>query len=76
VVRRKALVVDDEIFNAVTLKRMLETHFNFDVSLAYRGDEALKVIFETPSNRCEFDIIFMDINMPGKSGVEVDQFIH
>ncbi len=60
----KALVVDDNPFNREVLKTGLSSE-GFDVEESRNGKEALSRIDETP-----FDIIFMDLLMPGMDGFE------
>ena len=58
------LVVDDSLLARLTVKQALE-HLNGDceVHLAANGDEALTAVPPSP-----FDIVFMDLNMPGEDG--------
>lgn len=65
----KALVVEDTIFNMELATRMLQA-LNFIVDGAENGVIALE-LFETNS----YDIIFMDINMPIKDGLEATKEI-
>ncbi len=66
----KALVAEDNIINQKLIKKTLED-FGLEVDLADNGLEALDK-FKT--NR--YDIVFMDIQMPVKDGVEAMQEIH
>jgi two-component system chemotaxis sensor kinase CheA len=59
------LVVDDTPFFRMMEKKYLESA-GFDVELAHNGTEALEMI----ENR-EFDLVVLDIIMPGMSGFEV-----
>ncbi len=64
--RYKILVVDDERIN----RKVLENHLTiagYDIVEARSGDEALNVL----SNADPFDLILLDIMMPGISGFEV-----
>ena len=65
----KALVAEDNMINQKLIKRTLED-IGFDVSLANNGLEA----FEKRKNN-QFDVIFMDIQMPVLDGVEATQEI-
>ncbi|MCS7229690.1 MAG: response regulator [Candidatus Kryptonium sp.] len=62
---KKILIVDDDI----TIQRLIEfvlRKFNVDVLIASGGDEAIDIArSEKP------DLIFLDVMMPGKSGIEV-----
>ncbi|MBU0762521.1 MAG: response regulator [Candidatus Altiarchaeota archaeon] len=55
----KVMIVDDEIHTVRLVKRLLERE-GYDVSFAYNGDEALKVLSSvTP------DVMLLDIMMHG-----------
>ena len=61
----RMLVVDDK----ANIRALLETAFverGFDVVTASTGEEAIDLISGQP-----FDIILTDLNMPGKSGMDV-----
>ena len=62
------LVVDDSLLARLTVKQALE-HVNGDceIHLAANGDEALAAV----SAAGPFDIVFMDLNMPGEDGFAV-----
>ncbi|MEI6043528.1 MAG: response regulator [Chloroflexota bacterium] len=63
--KRKILVVDDSALVAEAVKAKLEAN-NYDVQLAYSGEEALdKVSGELP------DLMILDVYMPGMDGFEV-----
>ena len=65
----KVLLVDDEKeFTAVLAKR-LELR-DFDVAVADSGDKALGLLHEQ-----NFDIVLLDVLMPGKGGIETLQAI-
>jgi CheY-like chemotaxis protein len=61
----KTLVVDDNIITGKILAKILEKEFNHKVTCVISGNEALELL----SNE-NFDIIFMDIDMPKQNGVE------
>lgn len=61
----KILVVDDAIENCNLFKLYLEKA-QAQVDVAYSGEEALKRTSEK-----DFDLIFLDLQMPGKDGFEV-----
>lgn len=65
----KALVAEDNLINQKLIKRTLED-IGIEVSLANNGLEA----FEKRKNN-QFDVIFMDIQMPVLDGVEATQEI-
>ncbi|CUT02555.1 response regulator transcription factor [Candidatus Chrysopegis kryptomonas] len=62
---KKVLIVDDDI----TIQRLLEfilRKFDVDVLISGDGDSAIELIkSEKP------DLVFLDVMMPGKNGIEV-----
>lgn len=63
----KTLIVEDSHIFRQILKDTLHYHFpQMDIAEAENGEEALKKIILTPP-----DIIFMDIKLPGVSGLEL-----
>ena len=64
--RLRVLVVDDHDLFRSGLRRLLQEHDDLDVVAdARRGDEAVEKAAEL-----EPDVVVMDVNMPGMSGVE------
>ena len=59
------LIVDDQIENIYSLKRLLESK-NFEVDTASSGEEALKKVLKT-----DYALIILDVQMPGIDGFEV-----
>ena len=60
----KVLLVDDEKDFVETLDERLQIR-DFNVTTAFSGDEAIKLVEEN-----DFDVIVLDVQMPGKSGIE------
>jgi two-component system response regulator CpxR len=60
----KVLLVDDEKDFVETLAQRLEMR-EFNVKTALDGDEALGLIRES-----EFDVVVLDVLMPGKDGIQ------
>jgi DNA-binding NtrC family response regulator len=58
------LLVDDEKDFVESLAERLQLR-DFNVATALNGDEAIKLVEEN-----EFDVIVLDVQMPGKDGVE------
>ena len=58
------LLVDDEKDFVESLAERLQLR-DFNVATALSGDEALKLVEEN-----DFDVIVLDVKMPGKDGVE------
>ena len=60
----RILLVDDEKDFVDTLSQRLVMR-KFDVTTSLSGDEAVKLIKKT-----EYDVVVLDVQMPGKSGIE------
>lgn len=65
----KILVVDDEEKIVSQLKKFLEKK-GHSVDIAIEGDKALSLIKEDG-----YDIVFLDENMPGLTGLELVEYI-
>lgn len=67
----KVLIAEDEYSNFQLIRRLLEKYYEVDIIYAKNGQEAVEL--------CELnndiDVIFMDIRMPIKSGVQALQEI-
>ena len=63
--RPKVLLVDDKVRNLVLIKNIL-TPLNLDFYIAKNGEEAIKRVTQT-----NFDMVLLDILMPGIDGYEV-----
>ncbi len=62
---RVALVVDDQEYNRIVLADLLQS-MGFTVHTAQEGEAALAL-----AGRQNFDVVFLDFNLPGISGVDV-----
>ncbi len=62
----KILIVDDEQLSLDRLKRLLGRLGYEDITQALLPEEALQFIKDEP-----FDVVFLDINMPNISGIEL-----
>lgn len=60
----RVLLVDDEKDFVDTLSQRLIMR-KFDVTTSLSGDEAVKLI-----KKIEYDVVVLDVQMPGKSGIE------
>ena len=66
---KRILIVDDVVDNIrVAMNILKEDHY--DLSFAHDGAEALRLVGEDPKH---FDLILLDIMMPGVNGFEVCQ---
>lgn len=65
VLLKKILVVDDNLLNLKVITRMLEGE-KIDITTVNDGYQCLEIL-----QKEKFDLIFLDIMMPGISGVEV-----
>src|SRR6188472_4659452 len=63
------LIVDDEELNREGLARRLQRH-DYEVVSARSGREAIEVLGGRP-----FDLVLLDIMMPGMNGLEVLKFL-
>ena len=74
----KILLVDDNVFNIVTLKSMIELSLGQKCDICYNGSEAVDRFLERltrPECKCSnlippYSLIFMDCNMPIKDGMQ------
>lgn len=65
----KILVAEDNFVNRTLLRKIFEK-YGFNIEMAQDGNEAIRA-FENQF----FDIVFMDIEMPGKNGFEVTKYL-
>lgn len=64
---RNLLVVDDEENMRRLLKKVM-TERGFQVDLLQDGQEAIRKVLQEPNR---YDIVMLDIRLPGKNGIEV-----
>lgn len=67
---KKALVVDDNEFVTETLREMLG-FFGFDVFATENGERAIQEYLSSKEANEPFDIVFIDLVLPGMNGKEV-----
>lgn len=65
----RILLAEDNEVNQVVMRRMLEK-MGLEMDLAQNGDEALE-----KACKGNYDLIFMDVQMPGKDGIEATKEI-
>jgi len=61
---KKILVVDDDDDISIVMKMMLD-HFGHHVETASNGNEAIELAASK-----KYDVILMDVKMPGMSGID------
>ena len=66
----KILIIDDEAILRQTLARVLQ-HAGFEATTAESGEQGLEFLKTT-----SFDLIYLDIRMPGLAGLEVLKLVH
>lgn len=62
----KILIVDDEEDICYSLNKYINRRIEADTVITFDGDQALDLI-----NKNKFDVVFMDINLPGKDGLSI-----
>ena len=65
----RTLVVDDDLVSRIKLEVLLEAHGQCDT--AENGDQAWDIFQKAHQESKPYDLITMDIDMPGMSGHEV-----
>ncbi|EAR81937.2 response regulator receiver domain protein (macronuclear) [Tetrahymena thermophila SB210] len=66
----KVLIVDDTVFNIKALRNLLQKYKTIQVEEAFNGQQAVQKVEQS-----QFDIIFMDINMPVMDGFQATKKI-
>ncbi|CAD8161675.1 unnamed protein product [Paramecium pentaurelia] len=69
------LVVDDIPFNQIALKMMLK-HYNIEADSVFDGFQAIEKVKQKLQQHCQiYELIFMDIEMPGMDGFQASKQI-
>jgi CheY-like chemotaxis protein len=66
---RRVLVVDDDSTIRLLLSKFLEMQ-NYEAETAAGGEEALEIL-----NAGHFDVIMVDLQMPGMTGIEFTEVV-
>ncbi|KAL4498582.1 hypothetical protein ABPG72_019700 [Tetrahymena utriculariae] len=71
---KKILIVDDTMFNVIALKALLLnlTKNSIVIEEAFNGVQAMQKVLQ---NQEQFDLIFMDVNMPVMDGLQATENI-
>lgn len=65
--KRKILVMDDDEIVRNVIEKMLK-YLNYNVDFAVNGKEAIKLYKESMKLNSKYDIVIMDLTIPGSSG--------
>ena len=71
----RVLVADDNSTNIEVVSRMLKLEDVYDVTIAKDGQEAYDMVKANMEKNQQFDVIFMDIQMPNLDGLQSTRLI-
>ena len=71
----RVLVADDNSTNIEVVSRLLKLEDVYDVTIANDGQEALDLVKTNMDINQQFDVIFMDVQMPNLDGLQSTRLI-
>lgn len=71
----RVLVADDNSTNIEVVSKMLRLEDIYDVTIAKDGQEAYDLVKSNMESNQQFDVIFMDIQMPNLDGIQSTRLI-
>ena len=71
----RVLVADDNSINIEVVSRLLKLEDVYDVTIANDGQEALDLVKTNMEIKLQFDVIFMDVQMPNLDGLQSTRLI-
>ncbi|WP_177417975.1 PAS domain-containing hybrid sensor histidine kinase/response regulator [endosymbiont of Lamellibrachia barhami] len=73
---KRILIADDHVAAQAAIERMLKSWGVAQIGLASDGDDCLAQLQAAAASHQDYDIIFMDMDLPGMVGAELVQAIH
>ena len=71
----KIVIVDDHLLFSNSLKMMINTFDDFQVTHTFDNGKKLKLFFQHTIEEEEIDIILLDVNMPVLGGIDTMKWI-